>query len=56
MKKFALKDAFARPDVFDKNTVLDDIFMGLMHTSAKQKNCQVIDSIRNFLVLDANNR
>ena len=30
--------------------------MGLMYTPAKQKNCQVIDSVRNFLVLDANNR
>lgn len=27
-----------------------------MHSPAKQKTCQIIDSIRNFLVLDANNR
>ena len=55
-KALKLTDAFARPDLYNKETSIDEIFMGLMSTPAKQKTCSVIDSVRNFLVLDAQNR
>ena len=50
-KKYTLKDLFANPDELSKE-VKKDVFRGIGKTFMKERNEQMVDDLRNFLIRD----
>lgn len=54
-KEFSLNDLFFRQDIINENFI-ENIMRGASKTLTKEKSSQIVDDVRNLLVLDPNNR